>query len=259
MARKAPLTPFILIGVFTFLFIGATLLLAFNIFLEPRGTLVLAGIGFVCWFEFLLGFMIGAFLIKGYFGDGFSGAITAILFKVTTLYGLIGIVTLIAFALFPESPQRDNLFGAAIFFESILFFAIGTTLIYFDSRNQADQKEVLAKREEHVSKSYDLSGILLSMRDAKVEEADALARVDRLMKKLENAEQCLSHSHGGGLANKVPDFKSLDLQISETIDNLTLSSTSLVQDGTDVSDETLRKMEKDANGLHSLLARAKLL
>ena len=259
MLKNAPLTPVILIGVFTFLFIGATLLLAFNIFLEPRGTLVLAGIAFVCWFEFLLGFMIGAFLIKGFFGNGLSGAITAILFKVTTLYGFIGIVTLIIFAFFPESPQRDNLFGAAIFFESILFFAIGTALIYFDYRNQADQKQVLAKREEHTTKSYDLSGILLSMRDLKVEETDTLSRFDRLMKKLENAEQCLSHSHGGGLANQVPDFKSLDLQISETIDNLTISSTSLSKEGTKVSEETLQKMEKDANGLHSLLARARLL
>ena len=146
MLKNAPLTPIILIGVFTFLFIGATLLLAFNIFLEPRGTLILAGIAFVCWFEFLLGFMIGAFLIKGFFGNGLSGAITAILFKVTTLYGFIGIVTLIIFAFFPVSPQRDNLFGASIFFESILLFAIGTALIYFDYRNQSDQKHVLEKR-----------------------------------------------------------------------------------------------------------------
>ena len=97
------------------------------------------------------------------------------------------------------------------------------------------------------------------MRDLKVEETDTLSRFDRLMKKLENAEQCLSHSHGGGLANQVPDFKSLDLQISETIDNLTISSTSLSKEGTKVSEETLQKMEKDANGLHSLLARARLL
>ena len=97
------------------------------------------------------------------------------------------------------------------------------------------------------------------MRDLKVTEADTLARFDRLMKKLENAEQCLAHSHGGGLANQVPDFKSLDLQISETIDNLTTSSTSLTKEGKEVSEETLHKMETDANDLHSLLARAKLL
>ena len=259
MPGKAPLTPFILIGVFTFLLIGATLLLAFNIFLEPRGTLVLAGIGFICWFEFLLGFMIGAFLVKGYFGDGFSGAITPILLKVTTLYGLIGIITLIIFAFVPETSQRDNLFGATIFLESIVFFAIGATLIYFDSRYQSDQNQVLAKREEHVTKSYDLSGILLSMRNAKIEEPDALGRVDRLMKKLGNAQQCLSHSHGGGLASQVADFNALNVQISEAVERLVASSDSLVQDDANISDDALLQLEKDANDLHSTLAKAKLL
>jgi hypothetical protein len=259
MTSKAPLTPLLLVGIFTSLFIGGTLLLAFTFFTEPRSSLVLAGITFVCWVEFLMGIMIGAFLVKSYFGNGFSGAITAILLKATTLYGLIGVITLIAFALFPESQQRDNLFGAAIFFESIFFFAVGAALIYFDTRNRADQEQVLSKREEHATKSYDLSGILLSMRNTKLEEAEALLRFDRLMKKLQNAEQCLSHSHGGGLADKVPDFESLDQQISKTIEKLTQSSTTLVQAGTDFSEENLQKMEEDTSSLHSLLARARLL
>jgi len=212
MTSKAPLTPLLLVGIFTSLFIGGTLLLAFTFFPEPRSSLVLAGITFVCWVEFLMGIMIGAFLVKSYFGNGFSGAITAILLKATTLYGLIGVITLIAFALL-----------------------------------------------EHATKSYDLSGILLSIRNTKLEEAEALLRFDRLMKKLQNAEQCLSHSHGGGLADKVPDFESLDQQISKTIEKLTQSSTSLVQTGTDFSEENLQKMEEDTSSLHSLLARARLL
>ena len=259
MTRKAPLTPFLLVGVFTILFIGGTLLLAFNIFTEPRSTLVLAGITFVCWVELLLGIMIGAFLVKGYFGNGFSGAITAILVKVTTLYGLIGIITIAAFAFFPETPERDNLFGATIFFESVLFFAAGTALIYFDSRYQADQNRVLTQREQHTTKSYDIAGILSSMRNVKTEDPDTLSQLHSLMKKLETAEQCLAHSHGGGLSSEISDFKTLDAQIFTAVDNLNRESLSLVNNDSEISGDAILKMEKNANDLHSVLARAKLL
>lgn len=259
MSERPRLTPLLLVGFFLLLLVGATLLLAFTLFSAPRSTFVLAAIGFICWLELLFGMMIGLSLVKGEGEGGPSVAMNAILFKVASLYGIVGVITIVAFAFMPESTGRDNIFGATLFLESVLFFIIGATLCYNDIRFQAKDAPVLAQREQHAVKSFSLQSVLMTMRGIRMEQPDLLSRCDALMKKLEKAEQALAHSHGGGLAGGIPDPKAFEAQISQAVDGLTDGSSTLAGDNADAAAETLGQMEQHANQLQAALAGARLL
>ena len=248
-----------MVGLFSALLIGATVLLAFTLFPSPRSTFVLSAIGFVCWLELLFALMIAISLVKGEGEGGPTFAMTAILFKVASLYGIVGVLTIVGFALIPESSGRDNVFGATIFLESVIFFIIGATLCYKDIRFQAELAPVVEQREKHVVKSFSLQGVLMTMRGIRLQEPELLSRSDALMKKMEQAEQALAHSHGGGLAGNLPDPKAFEEQISQAVEGLAESSTSLAGDNPEATSEILGRMEQHVNHLHAALASARLL
>lgn len=256
--QKPTLTPLILVFVFALLIIGATLLLGLALTESPRGFMTWALIGFICWFEFVFAMLAGHFLwVKGK-EQVVSGAMMAIVFKVAGSYTVIGILTVLLFAIIPgQSDQRDKVFAALMFLESAIFFAIGVALYYSDLHQQKADAPALEQREQHAVKAFTLQGVLQTMRSVRVEDTQFLGRHDALMKKIERAEQALAHSHGGGVLSNLPDPRMFEEQVSSAVDGLSECSSSLVH-SQDNMDEVLQTMDGHITQLNATLTAARL-
>ena len=255
---KSTLTPVVLVFVFALLIIGATLLLGLALTTPPRDFMTWAVIGFICWFEFIFAMLAGHFLLVKGKEQSVSGAMMAIVFKVAGSYTIVGLVTVLLFAIIPgQSDQRDKVFAALMFLESAIFFAIGVALYYHDLHQQQADAPALEQREQHAVKAFTLQGVLHTMRSVKVEDVQFLSRHDAPMKKIERAEQALAHSHGGGVLSNLPDPRHFEEQVSLSVDGLTECSSSLV-DSQGNMEEVLKIMEGHVTQLNATLSEARL-
>ncbi|MBI5723782.1 MAG: hypothetical protein HZA50_07490 [Planctomycetes bacterium] len=228
---------------------------------QSRGFMFWFITGFVCFIEFLFYVLVTGALAGRIKKVRAGGAIAVATWGLVGLYGFAGLTALIVYALVRDPQGPSDLTFCTIFgLITLLVFMAAAGMRAFDIwvQGQGQGPGAAAIREAHVEKARTLAPVIGIIKSVAFADPAIVARVDRLVKKLEGVEISLKHSHGGGIGSREAGFvhkldPALDSQATNLIYELEQTGSALAPSGPDV-DVKLTRAEQIANQLQGIMA-----
>jgi hypothetical protein len=179
---------------------------------EARGFLTWFAIGFLCFIELALTLMATNALVRRQTaGRGPSGAAVQITVRIILIYAAVGLVTIALYAVVPgRDGSSDRTFVAIMIGELVIALIVAAVVYGHDLSMRSTMAPVLEQRREHAAKARSLQSVINAVVSAPL-TGDALRlRRETLVKKLENLNVALAHSHGGGVGSKEAGLQHAD-------------------------------------------------